>query len=91
MARPPQPLFLARQSYRRRRLGDAARLVPLLGLVLMLVPALWSDVNSTAGGFVYVFVVWGALIGIISLLSRPLGTVMEEHDRPPDALGEPEA
>ena len=36
MSRPPEPLFLARQSYRHRRFGDAARFLPLLGLILLL-------------------------------------------------------
>ena len=38
---PPPPVFLERQSYRRRRLMDAARLLPLLGALLFAVPLLW--------------------------------------------------
>ena len=68
----PEPTFLARENYRRRRLGDAAKLVPVLGLVLMLVPILWSGSYGTSGAMIYVFVVWGALILLIGGLSRLL-------------------
>ena len=69
MATPPDPLFLAKESYRRRRLGDAARLLPLLGLALLLLPALWS---TTAGAMIYIFAVWAVLIVLVALLSRRL-------------------
>lgn len=36
------PLFLARADYRRRRLRDAARLLPVVGALLMLLPLLWQ-------------------------------------------------
>ena len=45
-----RPLFLARSPYRRRRLRDAARLLPLAGLVLLILPALWSPPVLPAGG-----------------------------------------
>ena len=90
MDRPPQPLFLARQSYRRRRLGDAARLIPLLGVVLLLIPVLWSTGHRTSFGIIYIFAVWGGLIVIIGLLARPLAKVMTDHDRPEEP-DEPES
>ena len=34
-------VFLERQSYRRRRLMDVARLLPILGAALFAVPLLW--------------------------------------------------
>ena len=34
-----RPLFLARAVYRRRRLRDAARLLPVLGFFLLMLPA----------------------------------------------------
>ena len=37
----PPAVFLERQSYRRRRLMDAAKLLPLLGVLLFAVPLLW--------------------------------------------------
>jgi len=71
--RPSQPVFLERQSYRRRRLLDVARLLPLLGALLLLVPLLWPGSDGGAdtvppampmsGAMTYVFFVWAALIG----------------------------
>lgn len=45
---PPPPVFLERQSYRRRRLMDAARLLPLLGALLFAVPLLWPTPDGAA-------------------------------------------
>ena len=72
--RAPQTVFLERQSYRRRRLIDVARLMPLLGALLLLVPLLWSGAGQIpgaegpaapmpmSGAITYVFSVWAALI-----------------------------
>lgn len=89
MAGPREPLFVARDSYRRRRLLDAARLAPALGLVLLLVPVLWSAGTRTSGGLVYVFSVWALLILVIGLMSRRLKAAMSADARAEDA-GEPE-
>ncbi len=43
------PLVLARKVYRRRRLRDAARILPFLGLFLMLLPALWAPGRGGGG------------------------------------------
>lgn len=71
------PLFLARRSYRRRRVADAARLLPFLGLFLILLPILWqprqSPAPDTAAGGVYLFAVWAVLVLGAFLLSRVLG------------------
>lgn len=82
MARPPQPLFLERQSYRRRRRGDAARLLPLAGCVLLLLPVLWADTARTAGGLVYVFLVWAILIALAAVLSRALSRTEPDRTEP---------
>ncbi len=81
MRRPRPPLFLERQTYRRRRLADAARLLPVLGAILFLLPVLWGpqetpDADTAAGG-VYVFAVWGGLIVAAFLLSRRLDRVSQ--------------
>lgn len=64
----PPPVFLERQSYRRRRLMDAARLLPLIGAALFAVPLLWAEGGDGAvpmsSAIVYVFGIWAALIGI---------------------------
>ena len=79
MRTPREPLFLARQSYRRRRLEDTARLLPLLGSFLFLLPLLASDISGAALG-AYVFAAWFCLILATALISRGLG-------RWPDATG----
>lgn len=85
------PLFLARRSYRRRRMMDAARMLPLLGIVLFLMPALWapgeSAVPDTGRGGIYLFVVWGGLILITLGLARGLAVALSEDEK---AEGAPE-
>ena len=42
MSARPGPVFLARRGYRQRRLADAVRLLPMLGIILLLViPLQW--------------------------------------------------
>ncbi len=76
----PEPLFLARDSYRRRRLADAARLLPWLGGFAFLVPMLWAAQAGTAAGVVYLFGVWAGLIGACFLLSRWLRDDVDPRD-----------
>ena len=74
MSRPRAPLFLERESYRRRRLMDAARVLPVIGLVLFLLPALWRQNGdpNTGSEALYLFAVWAGLILAAGLLARPL-------------------
>ena len=72
MSRPPEPVFLERQSYRRRRVGDAAKCLPVVGLVLLLLPVLWAGEGRTAGGIIYVFSVWAILIACSAVIARKL-------------------
>ncbi len=69
---PEQRLFLERRSYRMRRMMDAIRLLPVLGLCLWLVPVLWprsaDDADaaiSTSTALMYIFSIWMGL-GLIS-------------------------
>jgi len=75
-ARRGPSLYLARQSYRRRRLIDAARLLPFLGAVLLLLPLLWTPEDTpesaTARQALYVFAVWLGLVVAALLLARRL-------------------
>lgn len=72
--KPQRPLFLARNGYRRRRIMDAARALPLLGAFLFLIPLLWSGPDGgpaqTRVGVVYLFAIWAFLIGGAAWLSR---------------------
>ncbi|SFP71843.1 hypothetical protein [Tranquillimonas alkanivorans] len=83
--RPPrEPVFLERQTYRRRRLMDAARLLPLLGAVLFAFPLVWGeDGGSTAVRGLYVFGVWFFLILSAGLMARRLA----DSDAPPPPEG----
>ena len=76
MKRPAGPLFVARRSYRVRRLRDAARLVPVLGAFLFLVPLLWEPApeqpRNLARDAIYVFGVWAGLVIVSAVLSRRL-------------------
>jgi hypothetical protein len=58
-------LFLERRSYRMRRMMDAVRMLPVLGLCLWLVPMMWPVADSASGDGVatstalrYIFGIW---------------------------------
>lgn len=95
MARPRGPLFVERQSYRRRRLMDAARVLPVLGFVLVLLPVLWTQGGTmgTAGQALYLFALWLGLIAVAAAMSRALSREgRREAGRaspPPAPPGEP--
>lgn len=75
MARVKPPLFLARAPYRRRRLRDAARLLPILGVFLLMLPLLWTEevqVSLSAVDVVYFFAVWILLIGLAAAFAPGL-------------------
>lgn len=77
MRRPSAPLFLARSVYRKRRLRDAARLLPVLGVFLLLLPGLWTADASTpasGGDWVYILIVWAGLIAVAAVLAPGLAT-----------------
>ncbi|MFN3972352.1 MAG: hypothetical protein ACK4GO_09975 [Gemmobacter sp.] len=71
-----RPLFLNPGHYRRRRLRDAARLLPVAGAFLVLLPILWAPGNTqardTAPDGIYLFVVWAVLVAAAAFLSRRL-------------------
>jgi hypothetical protein len=81
MRDPQEPLFLARGSYRRRRLQDAARLLPWFGAFLFALPLLWTDGQTTLG-LIYLFCAWIVLIGLTFLLSRRLSGAGEPGEDP---------
>lgn len=72
---PRQTLFLQRQPYRRRRLTDAARVLPVFGAFLFFVPA-FLIVRGTPGTtsvmWLFLFGTWIALIVSGALISRVL-------------------
>lgn len=69
------PHFLDLQSYRHKRLIDAARIFPLLAVVVLLfpLPFLFADDASSVNGLplaIYLFSVWLILILAALILSR---------------------
>lgn len=67
------PVFVARRTYHGRRMADAARLLPIFGAVLLVIPLLWRNPEAPAGTvavMLYIFVVWTFLIGTAAILSR---------------------
>lgn len=81
--RPPvEPLFLARRTYRRRRLMDALRLLPWLGAFLFGLPLLWRD-PATSHGLLYLFAAWALLIVISFALARRLSQDPGTDAEPP--------
>lgn len=83
-----QPLFVAPRIYRSRRLRDAARILPVAGLALMLLPMLWTPAGeaarSTARDGIYLFVLWGALILAARLLAPRLSEDDPAGPHPPE-------
>ena len=74
----PVLMFLARRTYRLRRLSDAARMLPIAGAVLFSVPLLWETegVRTTRAMF-YIFGLWivlAVIAGVISARLRPTDT-----------------
>jgi len=67
-------LLLERRTYRRARLQDAARLLPILGLILIFGPIfIRADRGTHLGtGLVYYLAIWLALIILAALISRAL-------------------
>jgi len=78
---PPlrRPEFLEQSTYRRRRLIDGVKLLPILGICLFLLPALiiGGGSVSTATRLVYFFVCWAVLIVICAALVRALSKTHE--------------
>lgn len=84
---PNRPLFLARAVYRRRRLRDAARLLPILGLLLLMLPALGQESGDHRRYAVYLFATWAGLIAAASLLAP--GLRVSEGDPDADSATDP--
>ncbi|MBH1973655.1 MAG: hypothetical protein I8H94_01095 [Rhodobacteraceae bacterium] len=82
------PLFLARAVYRRRRLRDAARLLPLMGVFLLLLPLLWSDGTAESAGqdWTYIFGIWAVLIALAAALAP--GLAASDPEGAQDEAGE---
>jgi hypothetical protein len=90
MTEPRNPLFLGRGSYRQRRLADAARLLPVLGGVLLMLPLLWpragaEDVPRTSSAILYLFGCWTLLVLAAAVLAAWLDPAATEGQADDDA------
>ncbi|MEO1556713.1 MAG: hypothetical protein AAFS01_09795 [Pseudomonadota bacterium] len=89
------PVFLERRSYRRRRMMDALRLLPVLGVFMWMLPLFWPtpadgpaapETVALSTALTYVFLVWLALIASALSLWTFLRARPEMDE---DARGEP--
>lgn len=74
--RPSPPEFLERATYQLRRLMDAARFLPIFGLILLLLPLMRqsddADAPRVGQEAVYLFAVWIGLVLAAFLMSLGL-------------------
>ena len=66
-------VYLERRRYRSRRIIEALKVLPVLGIVLFGVPLLWSEGVKTSDAMIYFFSVWLALVFAAVWLARRLG------------------
>lgn len=84
-------VFLERQSYRRRRLMDAARLLPILGAAMIALPLLWPDDGEGAGSvplsiaMFYIFACWAVLILISVVFGFAARRLAAREEKEPEA------
>ncbi len=80
--KPPRKVqFVARESYRMRRLMDAARFLPIFGFVLVLLPLMRTstdtEVPPTAVESTYLFIVWFCLVLVAFVMSLGLRRALD--------------
>ena len=86
LRRKPRPLYLERIPYRRRRLRDAARLLPIAGVLLLLLPLVWApdpEGLRISRDLIYLFVTWAALVAVAAVFARGLSR-QSSQDEPED-------
>lgn len=77
---PPTPVYLARKSYRQRRIRDAARVLPLVGAVLWVMPVMYvAPATSTTG--LFIFGIWALLIILAAAISSRINLGPDEIDK----------
>ncbi|WP_226941931.1 hypothetical protein [Pseudooceanicola spongiae] len=91
MSPRPGPVFLERRGYRQRRMLDAARVLPMLGLVLLGVPLLWpnggAEAMPTSHAMIYIFGVWALLALASAVLVSRLSDLAADDPETPKPTG----
>ncbi|HEY9038117.1 MAG TPA: hypothetical protein VIN05_04150 [Roseovarius sp.] len=86
--------FVARAAYRRRRMIDAAGLLPILGALLFALPLLWTGALGaaprTSHVLLYLFAVWALLVILSALVTRGLGAGGDAAPGQSEAPGAPD-
>lgn len=82
-------VFLERRSYRQRRIVDAARILPVVGLLLWFVPLVWPDADGagaikTSTATLYLFAIWVGLIVVGAFLAWKMAPSKETITQTPD-------
>jgi hypothetical protein len=83
-------LFLERRSYTQRRIVDGARVLPILGLVLWMIPLIWPrsgapDTMESSTSTLYIFAIWCILIVIGGFIAMRIGPINETPAPKPNA------
>lgn len=88
MSRDAPNLFLERRAYRKRRMVDAARLLPIFGAVLLCLPMLWSLIDGSSVATTYVirflFLSWLGLIVLAAVISSRLPNTVRDDGAQPE-------
>lgn len=79
------PIYLARASYRQRRLRDVVRVLPIVGFFAWIMPIMSGLIPATSTIGLYIFAVWVILIVVSALITRSL-TPDDADGQPDDAL-----
>ncbi|WP_223422864.1 hypothetical protein [Tateyamaria pelophila] len=89
MKPPSKPaIFLERSGYRQRRMMDALRVLPVLGVFLWMFPLFWptgpaehgiAEPVKMSSAVIYVFGVWVLLIAMSFGLRRILRATLEQE------------
>jgi hypothetical protein len=66
------PVYLARASYRQRRLRDVVRVLPIAGFVAWILPVMSGRVPATSSVGLYIFAGWLVLILASALITHSL-------------------
>lgn len=74
------PIFVARASYRQRRLRDGVRMMPVFGIVLWLIPLMSSGNGLTSRVGLFIFGVWLALIIVAGLIAGRMSRNTDESE-----------